>query len=221
MLSAIASLLRARLDARRPADEKRHPDRLLVHEPLVEQAVVAEEESLVARVDDDRVSGEPGLVEDTRAPCRRCRPPTAPWRGSPACSAGTSSARAPRRSASRCLPSRTIVTESGLIAQPPRQLRPAEARRRRQLQVAVGQVGRDALLVLVQRIGARRVRIPERDRLGNPLRREVRARARRRAPTADAAPCDASSGRTACRADGCSTNSSARSVMTSVTYRPV
>ena len=58
--------------------------------------------------------------------------------------------------------------------EPLRELRPGEARRRRQLQVAVGQIGRDALLVLVQRVGARRVRVPERDRLRNPLRGELR-----------------------------------------------
>ncbi len=36
-------------------DEERHPDRLLVHEPLVEPAVVAEEEALVRAVEEHRV----------------------------------------------------------------------------------------------------------------------------------------------------------------------
>ena len=88
---------RARLDRRRPADEERHAQRLLVHEPLVEQAVVAEEEALVAGVDDDRVAARGRPCRGSRARGRRCRPPTARWRGSPACSAGTSSGRALRR----------------------------------------------------------------------------------------------------------------------------
>ena len=51
------------LDRRRPADEERHAERLLVHEALVVQAVVAEEEALVAGVDHDRVAAQAGLVE--------------------------------------------------------------------------------------------------------------------------------------------------------------
>ena len=87
--------VRARLDRRRPADQERHAQRLLVHEPLVEQAVVAEEESLVARVDRrscswrDRSSSrnveQAADVVVHRLDRRR---------GSPACSAGTSSGQA-------------------------------------------------------------------------------------------------------------------------------
>ena len=71
------------------------------------------------------------------------------------------------------LPSRSIVTESGLIGQPLRELRPGEAGWRRQLEVAIRQVGGHALLVFVKRVRARRVRVPERHGLRNPLRREA------------------------------------------------
>ena len=54
---------RPRPDAARPADEERHAQRFLVHEALVEPAVVAEEEALVRGVDDDGVFGQPFLIK--------------------------------------------------------------------------------------------------------------------------------------------------------------
>ena len=71
-------------------------------------------------------------------------------------------------------PSRTTVTESGFVASHFGELRPGEARRRRELQVAIRQIGGDPLLVLVERVGARRVVVPERHGLRNPLLRKVR-----------------------------------------------
>ena len=71
------------------------------------------------------------------------------------------------------MPSRTIVTVSGLVESQLVELRASEAGRRLQLEIATRQVGRDALLVLVQGIGARRVRIPERDRFRDPPRGEL------------------------------------------------
>ena len=47
----------------RPADEERHPERLLVHEPLVVEAVLAEEAALVGGVDHDRLAGQSRPVE--------------------------------------------------------------------------------------------------------------------------------------------------------------
>ena len=47
---------------------KRRRQALLVHEALVEPAVLAEEEALVGRVDDDRVVGEPFRVEAVEQP---------------------------------------------------------------------------------------------------------------------------------------------------------
>ena len=38
--------------------EKRHPQRLFVHQPLIEESVVAKKEPLVRRIDHDRVVGE-------------------------------------------------------------------------------------------------------------------------------------------------------------------
>ena len=54
----------ARLDACGPSDQKGHPQRFFVHETLVEQPVVAQEEPLVARVDHQGVPREPAPVED-------------------------------------------------------------------------------------------------------------------------------------------------------------
>ena len=64
MFRATASLVVPRLDGRRPADEERHAQRLLVHEALVEHAVVAEKEALIARVDDDGVLRESAGVQE-------------------------------------------------------------------------------------------------------------------------------------------------------------
>ena len=47
----------------RPANEQRHPERLLVHEPLVVEAVLAEEAALVGGVDHDRLAGQSCSVE--------------------------------------------------------------------------------------------------------------------------------------------------------------
>ena len=54
---------RARLDLTRVADEEWHPQRFLVHEPLVEHPVLAEVEPLVGRVDHDRILREALGVE--------------------------------------------------------------------------------------------------------------------------------------------------------------
>ena len=194
--SAIARLLVPRLMACRPADQERHAQRFLVHEALVEHAVVAEEESLVARVDHDGVLREALPIEEVE--------------------------QAPDVVVHR-LDGRQVVLHVALIlpagerlagqryalavandrhrvrfgSEPACQLGAGESRRRLQLEIAPRQVGRDALLVLVQRIGARGVRVPERRRLGNPARRELRRVGARQAATAGAAPCDAPSGRTA------------------------
>ena len=158
---------------RRPADEERHPDRLLVHEALVEEAVVAEEEPLVARVHDDRVLGEARLLEVRehladavvhRLDGRQVVLHVALVLPSPEGFArqGHALAVTNRRDQVR------------LDRQPSRQVLAGEAGRRRQFQIAVGEVGHDALLVLVQRIRAGRVRVPEGDRLRNPPGRELR-----------------------------------------------
>lgn len=46
---------RAGLDVAGPARDERHANRFLIHEAFVEHAVIAEEKSLVARVNDDGV----------------------------------------------------------------------------------------------------------------------------------------------------------------------
>jgi hypothetical protein len=51
-------------DAGGIAEHERHPQRLLVHEPLVEPAVLAEVEALVGRVDRDRVVEPAALVQE-------------------------------------------------------------------------------------------------------------------------------------------------------------
>ena len=201
-LSAIASLRVPGLDAGRPADEERHPQRLLVHEPLVEQAVVAEEEALVAGVDDDRVLREAGCVEVVehaadavvdRLHRRQVVLHVALVLPAHQRLAGQRDRLAVARRSSPCRASSPATSSSAAPARPAGGV---------ELEIAPRQVGGDALLVLVQRVGARRVGVPERGRLGNPAVRELRRVRRRPAPTAGAAPCGAASGRTACRAAG-------------------
>ena len=180
--------------------EKRHPQRFLVHEPLVEQPVIAEKEPLIAGVDDDGVLRETLRHRGNRAAGRRCRRPIGPSPGSPACSADISSAPAPRRSASTVSPSRVDRDGVGLRRQPRGERGARQVRGRLELEIASRQIGGDPLLVLVERVGPGRVAVPQRLRLGNPPVGELRAVRSDPAPTAGAAPCDAASGRTACSA---------------------
>ena len=46
-----------------PANDQRHPERFLIHPAFVEPAVFAQEEPLVARIDHDRILGEPRFVQ--------------------------------------------------------------------------------------------------------------------------------------------------------------
>ncbi|MCU1538462.1 MAG: hypothetical protein JWP82_2813, partial [Humibacillus sp.] len=65
-MSTLVTMRSTRLtggDGARVGQDEGHPDRLLVHEPLVEPAVVAEEEALVGGVDDHRVVELPEALE--------------------------------------------------------------------------------------------------------------------------------------------------------------
>ncbi len=125
-LRPIASMRLPGLDGRRPADEERHADRFLVHEALVEQAVVAEEEALVAGVDHDGVAAEPGLVERVE---------------------DAADAVVDR------LHGGQVVLHVALVL-PARQRVAGQAGRRVLLQILRRQVVGDALLVLAQGVGA-------------------------------------------------------------------
>src|SRR4030095_11146176 len=59
---------RAGLDTRRPSRQKRHAQRRLVHEALVVETVVAEEESLVTRVDHERVATQAVGIQPIEKP---------------------------------------------------------------------------------------------------------------------------------------------------------
>src|SRR5439155_9178824 len=71
---------------------------------------------------------------------------------------------------------------SRLLGQPARALRVGEVRRWLELQIAAREIVRDALLVFVERVGSRRVRVPERFRLRDPALRKLGAVRRVRLP---------------------------------------
>ena len=130
--------------------------------------MVAEEEALIARVDDDRVPGQSTSVEIVeQAPdvvVDRLNGRQVVLHVAlvlPACERLTGERHA-------------VAAASGghgvgFARQPIRRLRGRELRWRRKLEIAPCEIDGDALLVLVNRVGSRGVIIPECRRLGDPL----------------------------------------------------
>src|SRR3972149_6472933 len=69
---------------RRPAHEQGYSQALFVHEALVVEAVVAEEEPLVGRVDDDRVALEAASLQEVGQASEGCPRGRSPLGGPPA-----------------------------------------------------------------------------------------------------------------------------------------
>ena len=145
----------------RPAGDQGNPQSRLVHEPLVEEAEVAEIPAVVAGVDHDRVVGEPRVVEMVEQPADAVVH---------ALHAGQVVLHEPP-----ILPADEIVVRElpslhlhalGLHVEPPPSLPVVESRGRLTLQVTVGEVAGDSLRVLGQRGRPRRRVVEQRFWLG-------------------------------------------------------